>query len=609
MYKALVVLGSLLVFACGPSVSSGGDGGDGDGGGLCDNCEDQGMICIPDLGCRNCVPGSTYCNGENDNEVWECDEDGMVGEYSETCGAVCYNGFCLTPCERADQIPSNVGCHFFAVDLDNEAYKMDLGGAPVEGDSAVMQYAVVLANNDVFDVTAWVYKNTADFGQPVFEELVMTTTVLAHDVAQLDLPQREVDGCMGQNDAYVQGSGSGTFVSSHAYRIETDGPVVAYQFNPIVQAFTNDASILSPRQALGEDYYVLGFPTANFCGNTLLPMDSIPDHTAFTIVGVEENTLVTITPTHPIMASAGDSGIAIPATAAGEQIQVTIGPYDVVNLESDQPIVDSPLDCLTYVDQDGDFTGTKITSTKRIVVFSSHERGLGTGGANPPDPPGFEDDCCTEHFEQQMFPTTALGWKFAMSRSPVRSDPPYAEPDIYRVMATEDGTVVNTSLESPFDSFTLNAGEFFPFHADHGFTIESQNHAIMVGQYLVSQGRTVNGIGDPTFTVFPASEQHRKEYVFLVPTTFSANFFVLAMQEGAVIRVDGSPLGEFTNCVTGPIGTIDGIIYTQLTCPVGEGAHTVSSDKPVGLTVYGYYNVGSYGYPGGSDVKMINPID
>jgi hypothetical protein len=29
----------------------------------------------------------------------------------------------------------------------------------------------------------------------------------------------------------------------------------------------------------------------------------------------------------------------------------------------------------------------------------------------------------------------------------------------------------------------------------------------------------------------------------------------------------------------------------------------------VGLSVYGYYNVGSYGYPGGSDVKIINPID
>jgi hypothetical protein len=42
---------------------------------------------------------------------------------------------------------------------------------------------------------------------------------------------------------------------------------------------------------------------------------------------------------------------------------------------------------------------------------------------------------------------------------------------------------------------------------------------------------------------------------------------------------------------------------------MNEGVHTVSSDEPFGLTVYGYYNVGSYGYPGGSDVKIINPVE
>ena len=73
--------------------------------------------------------------------------------------------------------------------------------------------------------------------------------------------------------------------------------------------------------------------------------------------------------------------------------------------------------------------------------------------------------------------------------------------------------------------------------------------------------------------------------------------------------VDGSPLAEFNDCYSGNIGTINGISYTSLTCPMSEGKHTVSSDKPVGLTVYGSYNVGSYGYPGGSDVKLINPIE
>ena len=41
---------------------------------------------------------------------------------------------------------------------------------------------------------------------------------------------------------------------------------------------------------------------------------------------------------------------------------------------------------------------------------------------------------------------------------------------------------------------------------------------------------------------------------------------------------------------------------------LGEGRHVATSDKPFGLGVYGYYNVGSYAYIGGSDIKIINPL-
>jgi uncharacterized protein (TIGR00159 family) len=70
------------------------------------------------------------------------------------------------------------------------------------------------------------------------------------------------------------------------------------------------------------------------------------------------------------------------------------------------------------------------------------------------------------------------------------------------------------------------------------------------------------------------------------------------MPQNATVTVDGQGLGEFNNCYEGDIGTVNGILYKQLTCPMAEGVHTVASNMPVGLTVYGYYNVGSYGYPG-----------
>ncbi|MBE7452302.1 MAG: hypothetical protein HS111_26490 [Kofleriaceae bacterium] len=46
-----------------------------------------------------------------------------------------------------------------------------------------------------------------------------------------------------------------------------------------------------------------------------------------------------------------------------------------------------------------------------------------------------------------------------------------------------------------------------------------------------------------------------------------------------------------------------------MTCRISEGKHTVEGSEPFGLSVYGYYNVGSYAFAGGADVKIINPID
>jgi hypothetical protein len=208
-----------------------------------------------------------------------------------------------------------------------------------------------------------------------------------------------------------------------------------------------------------------------------------------------------------------------------------------------------------------------------------------------------------------MFPTVALGWRFAISRSPKRSPGSYVEPDLYRVLATVDGTVIRTNLPSPYAEFTLDAGQFKAFHAYTGFTIEATGGAIMVGQYLVSQGLTDGGIGDPSFTIFPAAEQHRSDYVFLVPTTWQDNYMVLAMPAGAGVYIDGNPLAEFNDCVSGDIGPLNGVQYTQLTCPLSEGVHHLSSNLAIGLAVYGYYSVGAYSYAGGSNVEIVNPIE
>ena len=540
------------------------------------------------------------------------DDDGSAdggGSCPAECpqGTTCSNGQCKTPCEASLDQPSNLGCDFWAADLDNEATSIN--------NAASQQFSVVAANNNDYGVDVTVTLNVARVGQPVSEQQVTMVTVPPRTASRIDLPQREVDGSMGQNSTYMMNKGSGTFVSPHAFHVVSTGPVVVYQFNPIIQQFSNDASTLIPIQALGSDYTIIGYPTANPCGNPMIPIDSIPDHTSITIVPSADDTHVTVTASHPITPSAGDSGIAIPLVAKNVPLNLTLSRYDVANLESDQLSSANPFDCIA-AGQDGDFTGSVIHSDKPVAVFTSAERGIGFGGAMnvvyPPDwvmsGDGADDICCTDHLEEQLLPTTALGHEFAIARSPIRSTDPtgWVEPDIVRVVGTVDGTVVTTNLPAPYDSFTLGARGFQTFAATRGFTMTS-NNAIEVATYLVPQHFVKHGyIGDPSQLLMPAAEQFRKDYVFLVPATFQTNWIVLAKPTSAVVMLDGAPL---SGCTTGPIGSVANVDYEQVTCAATEGHHTVSADQPFGLSVYGYYNVGSYAFVGGSDVKIINPIE
>lgn len=572
-------------------------------------CADD-QVCSAELGCVTCVPDEPYCVG---NDVYQCNGEGSGGSMTGTCssGTICSAGECKTPCEQAADTPSTVGCEFWAVDMDNERFS----GGGLSNDAAGAPFAVVLANNNDTAASVRITINTAPYGMPVAETDVETVVVPPKGVRQVNLPQREIDGTMGQNGSYQPGTGSGTFVSSHGFKLQSSLPIVAYQFNPIEQQFSNDASILLPIQALGKEYTVLGWPTANPCGpgpGELGHQDSIPDHTAVTIVGTAPGTVVTITPTHDIQEAGGTTGLTVPRIPAGQPFTFTVGPYDVVNFESYQPQADF-LQCISLAgDFNGDFTGSVISASAPVVVFTGAERAIGFADASPaPTPPPEWDQklCCTDHLEDQLLPTRALGREYAVARSAVRSAPPYQEPDLYRFVGTVGGTVVTTNLPPPLNMFTLNAGESRTFPANTGFAA-SATEPVMLGQVLVPGSFTTQGaIGDPTLVMIPAAEQFRKEYVFLVPSTFDVDYIVIAKPSDAQVFIDGQPLSSFANCYTGPVGTVATVLYEQVTCPITDGAHTLGSDKPTGLFVYGYFRASSYGFAGGSDLKIINPIE
>ncbi len=538
------------------------------------------QTCVVGGGCRMCQPGRTLCVG---NEIHTCADDGNSTTLTRDCGATeaCMSGACVDACAVARDARSNVGCDYFAVDLDNE-YGEVLG---MTLDARGEQFAVVLANPSDTPVEAQVFRSTGTVGVPV-EELVTTATVPPNDLVRIDLPSREVDGSNGV------GEGTATSLSSQAYRVRTNFPVVAYQFNPIVQSESNDASLLIPVPALDTKYRVIGWPTANPVEIPIGGMDivGIPDHSFVTIVGTAFATNVTVTLGGPIVGAG-----TIPATPAGGTLNVALGPYDVLNLESEG----AP----------GDLSGTVVESTLPVAVFSGGERGIAPidRTAISAHPSGVPDDfCCTEHLEEQVFPTSSWGQKFVITRSAVRSaHPTWREPDIYRVMADQPGTTITTNLPAPNNSFTLGENEWREFNTDRSFTMEA-SAPISVMQILVSQGWVVDWKpghgGDPSMLLYPPVEQYRDEYIFLVPDTFSANYVVASAPVGATIELDGAAI----TCPREPAGTINGVEHETITCPVDGGTHRIQGAETFGITVYGYHGVGSYAYAGGSNLERIN---
>ncbi|MEO7094426.1 MAG: hypothetical protein ABI175_14320, partial [Polyangiales bacterium] len=133
--RSALVLVVTLGLGCGPGSRDNGPNCTG----LCTSfgfqqCHEDGTLdppilcrpeetCDPVAGCVVCVPDELYCGGPTSQDVLRCNHEGTDGTFVETCPStnVCSGGACKTPCEAAEDHPSNVGCDFWAVDLDNEA--------------------------------------------------------------------------------------------------------------------------------------------------------------------------------------------------------------------------------------------------------------------------------------------------------------------------------------------------------------------------------------------------------------------------------------------------------------------------------------------------------
>lgn len=604
---------------------------DGTGFSVDRDCAKSGEICTS-VGCRICEPDARQCFGA---QLLRCRSDGsgFLSEPELICdgdkGEICDRAQCVNACKLAAANRSYVGCEYWPVDLDNAVVS--------SGNAAAQQFAVVLSNASPLPAKVRVTIDSAGVGEASAPELVTERTVAPEALEVLYLPSREVDGSApGEFN-----TGTGTALTRNAYRIESSVPLIAYQFNPLSNAgvFSNDASLLVPTEALtldplaetGAGYLVLGWPQT--LATTDDPFTNFgSDLRAFlTIVGTRDDTEVRVQLATDIIGSED-----IPALKRGETLILTINAYEVINLETGG------------FGPDADFTGSRISASKPVAVYSGSE------ASDVPDPPDLTTRrCCADHLEQQLFPSSTFGRTFIALTTPRRSKaladagarikPLDSEMEYFRILSAGELTAITTNLRPPHDQLRVAGGEYIRLDVDRDFTIEA-TEPVAVGQFVAGQQEV--GIpsslpgGDPSFILLPPVEQFRRDYLFLTPDKYAFDFVLIAAPKGAQVKLDGRELREGCDeeqgkrlcCTLSEVGTVKAAgdklgteyeaIKCQLSFPVvipgldppenleqgsqNDGVHRLSSSLPAGLVVYGFDAYVSYGYPGGTDLALIN---
>ncbi len=403
------------------------------------DCLDQYCLqgkCVP------CVPGTRKCEGET---VLECAVDGLSFAPVETCdfgatGTVCAKGSCVSPCEASSGMtstgPTNEGCEYWSVDMDQS---QEFGGM----DS---QFAIVVSNtNDKLTATATV---TNDAGTTKEVQVPPDSAVI------INLDPYNIVGVMK---------------GKRAWRVQSNIPIVAYQFNPLenVGVFSNDASLLLPTYALGKKYRVMAWPHRP---------GAVGLASAFTVVGTSpDGTNVTVKVSAPT--AAGDG---IPALAAGQEWNTTLAQFEVLNLETQ--------------DAFQDLTGTVVEADQPVALFGGHvcancPHNFCQGGKCifDPDAGGCSShgDCpiiaACDHLEEQIQPLNAWGLHYVIGKTWPRGK----APDFIRVLASQPGTTV--TLNPPVASIPqLGEGQYVDFETSSHVEVKADK-PILVGQYLEGQ--------------------------------------------------------------------------------------------------------------------------
>lgn len=554
--------------------------------------------CSPALGCFTCQANTSFCDGAASRA---CNPDGTPGAVLEDCAATphgfCAAGACTTPCAQAELTESYLGCDYWPTPTANAWLSLDFA----------VDFGVVVANPQGETAAVRITRDGAVAaegsvgpGQQAVFRLPLDTGL---KLEVPDLVSVKIPGA--------------------AYHLETSLPVAAYQFNPVdfelagpgyqTWSYTNDAALLLPTHVLTGEYLVMARSTSGVDdrgqGFALSPG-------FVTVVATAPDTEVEVRSSCHVQAGWDGEGQPLAAMPPGGLKTVILQPGEALQLLSAVP---DPPECYggtvatddcngwdgyvecRYCDLGAayDLTGTRVRASAPVAVFSGHNCAFVP----------FDRWAC-DHLEEQVPPLETWGREFVVAVTAPQS-PAGPEPNLVRILSGADGNVVTLDPPPPGRDATalLQAGQWLELETrDHLRVLGSG--PLAVGQFLVGQNFSSpepDLDGDPAFALLVPVAQFRQSYAFLAPSTFSSSYVNVVKpvgEQSPVVTLDGAPVSEAL--FTAPVG---GSGYGVARLPIGGSFHRLEASAPVGIVVYGFARYTSYLYPGGLDLRRINPVD
>lgn len=529
-----------------------------------DTCE-EGVGCTPcELCLEACQPScsdgvATACNENGDEITFECDA---------FQGMECRPEGCIGACAPGEIGRNYIGCEYWPTVTHNNV------------SSEYFAFAVAVTNTAELPADVVVHRGDTE---------VHTRTLPPGDTAVIELPWvQELKGPESLPGGTISSAKESARVADGAYRLRSNQPVVVYQFSPMeyvnhdagaechggeppttCYAYTNDASLLLPTNALTGNYVVTG-PRAHVLEGYFENGDFIA------ITAARDNTEVWITPSVDVY-----PGVGVDALPEGEERRLVLQAGEVVELVGVTRTAQRTL------------SGTLLRTTDNapIQVLS----GI-TAGFYPS-----RETCCGDHLEESVLPIEALGDRYIVA-APTPASAPLEH--TVRVHGVFDDTTITVVGHGDYD---LDAGEVLDLGTVVGDLLIEGDHAFAVTDYMHGEGDI--GSGDPSQSVTTPIAQYRDDYVFYTPGTYDRSYVAIVAENGATVVLDGVevPATSF-EALPGSDHSVARVELCDASGAIpcaGNEVHRAESDRPFGIVIYGVGAYTSYLYPGGLALEPI----